>query len=36
MIDHFFTWYGANRFSHASEAAYRRAILGLLLAVSAL
>jgi len=30
-----FTWVGANRFSHASEATYRRAILGLLLAVSA-
>ena len=31
----FFAWVGANCFSHTSEAAYRRAILALLLAVSA-
>jgi uncharacterized membrane protein YfcA len=28
-------WYGANRFSRVSEASYRRAILGLLWAISA-
>jgi uncharacterized membrane protein YfcA len=28
-------WYGANRFSHTSEASYRRAILGLLWVISA-